>query len=133
MKPTLSLQLSALVLAAPTACGTPADQTSSSPSKDVAAIGTERPVSSEPGHGAVATAAPASEPGGEDQCNAGKAGAFVGRNADEATMAEMEATVAPVTTIRWVGPGTMTTEDYSLSRLNVMLDAGDRITSAHCG
>jgi hypothetical protein len=66
-------------------------------------------------------------------CNAPKAQAFVGRRADAATRAELTAAVAPVSTIRWVGPGDATTEDYGPQRLNVMLDVGDKIVSVHCG
>ena len=66
-------------------------------------------------------------------CNADKAGSFVGRNATPQVRADLEKAVAPVRTIRWVGPGDATTEDYSPSRLNVMLDVGGTIRSAHCG
>lgn len=66
-------------------------------------------------------------------CNAPKAEPFVGRRADSATRADLTATVAPVSAIRWVGPGDATTEDYSPQRLNVMLDVGGKIVSVHCG
>lgn len=66
-------------------------------------------------------------------CNADRAAQFVGRTADSKVRAELTEAVAPVTAIRWVGPGDATTEDYSPQRLNVMLDAGDLIVSAHCG
>ena len=66
-------------------------------------------------------------------CNAGEAGRFVGEQADEATRARVLEAVAPASAVRWVGPGDATTEDYSPSRLNVMLDAGGKIVSVHCG
>jgi hypothetical protein len=66
-------------------------------------------------------------------CNAGEARRFVGEQADEATRARVLEAVAPVSAVRWVGPGDATTEDYSPSRLNVMLDAGGKIVSVHCG
>ena len=43
------------------------------------------------------------------------------------------ARVASVSAVRWVRPGDATTEDYSPSRLNVMLDVGGTIASVHCG
>ena len=66
-------------------------------------------------------------------CKAPEAEAFVGREADGATRAEFAEAVAPITAIRWVGPGDATTEDYSPQRLNVMLDVGGKIVSVHCG
>jgi hypothetical protein len=66
-------------------------------------------------------------------CNAGEARRFVGEQADEATRARVLEVVAPVSAVRWVGPGDATTEDYSPSRLNVMLNAGGKIVSVHCG
>lgn len=66
-------------------------------------------------------------------CNADKAGSFIGREATPEARADLEEAVAPVRAIRWVGPGDATTEDYSPSRLNVMLDVGRTIRSAHCG
>jgi hypothetical protein len=72
-------------------------------------------------------------PATPEDCNAPKAEPLVGRTADSATRAELTAAVAPVTAIRWVGPGDATTEDYSPQRLNVMLDVGGKIVSVHCG
>jgi hypothetical protein len=66
-------------------------------------------------------------------CNAPKAEPFVGRKAESATRADLTAAVAPITAIRWVGPGDATTEDYSPQRLNVMLDVSGKIVSVHCG
>jgi len=72
-------------------------------------------------------------PAAPSDCNAPKAEPFVGRQADPATRADLTAAVAPITAIRWVGPGDATTEDYSPQRLNVMLDVGGKIVSVHCG
>jgi hypothetical protein len=66
-------------------------------------------------------------------CNALEAERFIGREATAPVRAELAHAAAPVAAIRWVGPGDATTEDYSLQRLNVMLDVGGLIVSAHCG
>lgn len=72
-------------------------------------------------------------PAEPSDCNAAAAERFVGQKADSPLRARLLDAVAPVTMVRWVGPGDATTEDYSPSRLNVMLDAGGAIRSAHCG
>lgn len=72
-------------------------------------------------------------PGPIPDCNVAAAQPFVGESADRATRARLTEAVKPVSAIRWVGPGDATTEDYSLSRLNVMLDADGTIRSVHCG
>lgn len=72
-------------------------------------------------------------PGPIPDCNAAAAQPFVGESADRATRARLLEAVKPVSAVRWVGPGDATTEDYSLNRLNVMLDAGGTIRSVHCG
>lgn len=66
-------------------------------------------------------------------CNAIKAQPFVGLKADGNTRTRLLEAVKPVSAVRWVGPGDATTEEYSPSRLNVMLDAGGTIRSVHCG
>lgn len=66
-------------------------------------------------------------------CNADRAAHFIGQRETPELREELRQAVAPVETIRWVGPGDATTEDYSPSRLNVMLDAGRTIRSVHCG
>lgn len=126
----LALALSAAFVLA--ACQPATDGSASSSPSSTAA---DTPVSSPP----MADTGPAANPlatppaSVSDRCNAARATTFVGRTADAATRAELTAAVAPVTTIRWVGPGMATTEDYSDTRLNVMLDAGEVITEAHCG
>ena len=72
-------------------------------------------------------------PAQPSDCNAPKAERFVGRRADAPVRSELTNAVAPISAIRWVGPGDATTEDYSPQRLNVMLDAGGVIRSVHCG
>jgi hypothetical protein len=68
-----------------------------------------------------------------EDCNAPRAERFIGRSADPGTRAELTAAIAPISAIRWVGPGDATTEDYGPQRLNVMLDVGGKIVSVHCG
>ena len=79
---------------------------------------------------------PAAPVAGSDEpadCNAAAAVRFVGQQADNATRARLLEAVGPVSAVRWVRPGDATTEDYSPSRLNVMLDVGGAIASVHCG
>lgn len=95
-----------------------------------AAASPDTPVSSDADPGAPDASAATDVP---SDCNAQEAQRFVGEKADEATRARLLKAVKPVSAVRWVGPGDATTEDYSLSRLNVMLDAGGTIRSAHCG
>ena len=68
-----------------------------------------------------------------EDCNARLASPYIGEQADAQTRGELLSAVAPVTNVRWVGPGTATTEDLDPDRLNVMLDAGDTITALSCG
>lgn len=129
----LPRSLAFLVAVSLSACDAPSGRDGSDTPDPVATIAPDTPVSSGPiadaGNGAV----PPPAVSGKDQCNAAKANEFAGRTADAATKVELEAAVKPVTSIRWVGPGMATTEDYSLSRLNIMLDTANAITSAHCG
>ena len=98
------------------------------PSPDTAASNGAGPVSTGP----PSLVSPVS-PAAPSDCNAPKAEPFVGRNADAAIRSDLTAAVAPITAIRWVGPGDATTEDYSPQRLNVMLDVAGSIVSVHCG
>lgn len=72
-------------------------------------------------------------PAASSDCNAPRAEPFVGQTATPDVRERLAAAVAPIATIRWVGPGQATTEDYSPQRLNVMLDVGGTITEVHCG
>ena len=95
-------------------------------------VSPDAPVSS-PASGVASPADDVPAPAAPSDCNADKASSFVGREATPKVRADLEKAVAPVRAIRWVGPGDATTEDYSPSRLNVMLDVGGTIRSAHCG
>ena len=125
--------LRALAFAAALALGACADAAEEQPaavaqSPDTPVANTAGPVSADP----PPLASPVG-PATPDDCNAPKAEPFVGRTADPATRRELTAAVAPITAIRWVGPGDATTEDYSPQRLNVMLDVSGKIVSVHCG
>ena len=112
-------------------CGTnesdPAETVAASP--DTPVMSEEEPPPPADGAAMAMPVGPA-EP---TDCNADRAARFVGRKANPGVRAELVEAVKPITAIRWVGPGDATTEDYSPQRLNVMLDAGDVIISAHCG
>ena len=70
--------------------------------------------------------------GGSGTCEASRASALIGREATSATGAEaMRLTGA--TALRWIQPGSMVTMDYRQDRLNVELDARNRITGFTCG
>lgn len=66
-----------------------------------------------------------------DRCGAGKVAKYVGDEATPDVRARITADVGH-TRIRWVGPDTVVTMDYSPERLNVTLDANDVITGANC-
>ena len=65
-------------------------------------------------------------------CGADKAARFVGKNATPENRAQLIEAVGH-NRIRWIGPDTVVTMDFSENRLNVMLDAADRITETKCG
>lgn len=93
------------------------------------------PGSATGGDGAVppmATPTPTGDEAQADQCGASKLTRFVGQEATPAVRAEVQAEVGHAS-IRWVGPDTMVTEDYSPQRLNVAMDAAEVITGASCG
>lgn len=75
----------------------------------------------------------APDPAERSNCNADIAQVFVGDMADAETRGRLLSEVAPVTTVRWVGPGDATTDDLDPNRLNVMLDARGAITATQCG
>jgi hypothetical protein len=72
---------------------------------------------------------------GEDSrfaCATTRLGGMVGQAASTAVGTEaMRA--ANARTIRWIRPGDMVTMDYRTDRLNIDLDAGNRITGFRCG
>jgi hypothetical protein len=67
-----------------------------------------------------------------DACGATKVVAFVSQKATAEVKRKVAAEVGH-STIRWVGPDTVVTQDYSPQRLNVTLDANDVITGGKCG
>lgn len=65
-------------------------------------------------------------------CSTARLGGMVGQTATTAIGAEaMRA--ANARTIRWIRPGDMVTMDYRTDRLNIDLDATNRITRFRCG
>ncbi len=67
-----------------------------------------------------------------DECGASRVAAFVSQEATPAVRARLAAKVGH-SRIRWVGPDTVVTMDYSAARLNVALDKDDVITGGRCG
>ncbi len=66
------------------------------------------------------------------RCDEGKAQALVGQSASSELGARaLELTGAR--TIRWIQPGQMLTMDYRTDRLNIELDARNRVTAIRCG
>ena len=65
-------------------------------------------------------------------CGADKAARFVGKIATPDVRAQTIEAVGH-NRIRWIGPDTVVTMDFSESRLNMSLDADNRITGAKCG
>jgi len=65
-------------------------------------------------------------------CAAGAAAALVGRPASTELGAEaMRLTGAGA--LRWIPPGAMVTMDYRTDRVNIELDANNRVTRIRCG
>jgi len=65
-------------------------------------------------------------------CGADKAVKFVGKVATPEVRAQAIEAVGH-NRIRWIGPDTVVTMDFSESRLNMQLDASNRVTGAKCG
>ena len=78
---------------------------------------------------ALAACVDAPQPGGNAQstCGADRLQAYVGQPVS------LLPNTDPSVTRRIIRPGDAVTEDFSLQRLNVRLDAQDRITSLTCG
>jgi hypothetical protein len=85
---------------------------------------------------ALAACIPAPPPGepapAEDACGASRVAGYVGRERSDALVAEV-ARVSGARRVRWIRPGDAVTMDYSAERLNVHLDAQDRIARFACG
>ena len=73
---------------------------------------------------------PTPEPPTSAGCDAGAAGAFIGRPAAEAEAARAAAAAGRVRVIR---PGDAVTMDYRADRLNVELDEAGIIRALRCG
>jgi hypothetical protein len=147
MRPTLLTAAAALALAACTDAGGPeAEGMGDEAAVDTSAAGTtgsdmtsddpDTPVSNTPAPQATATTARTardadSNPPG-DACGASQVAAFVAQQATSAVRRQVAAKVGH-DRIRWIGPDTAVTEDYSPQRLNVSLDRNDVITGARCG
>jgi len=70
--------------------------------------------------------------GSERECDASKAQFLVGKERSKKLGAEaMRLTGAGA--LRWIGPDTMVTMDYREDRLNLHLDARNRVTRVACG
>jgi hypothetical protein len=66
------------------------------------------------------------------ECDASKAEALVGREASEENGAEAQR-LTGARGLRWIRPGQAVTMDYSPSRLNIKVDANERIEGFSCG
>ena len=65
-------------------------------------------------------------------CDANRARSLVGRPATSELGAEA-LRLSGARTIRWMPPGAVVTMDYREDRLNIELDAQNRVTRFHCG
>ena len=76
---------------------------------------------------------PSVEAGGADgACDASILADLVGQPATEALAADaMKRSGAH--SLRWIAPGTMVTQDYREDRLNIELDAANKVISSRCG
>jgi Peptidase inhibitor I78 family len=66
------------------------------------------------------------------ECDAAKAEGLVGRDASEANGAEAKR-LTGARAVRWIRPGQAVTMDYSPSRLNIKVDANEKIEGFSCG
>lgn len=70
--------------------------------------------------------------GGGGTCDASRAARLVGQEATSALGAEA-LRLTGASALRWIQPGDMVTMDYRPDRLNVKLDARNRIEQFTCG
>jgi len=69
---------------------------------------------------------------GAGKCDAARAQALIGRTATTELGGEaLRLTGAKA--LRWIQPGTMVTMDFRTDRLNIELDAQNRVTKIRCG
>ena len=78
------------------------------------------------------TSTPTPANGPPSACGADKAAKFVGKTATPDVRAQVIEAVGH-NRIRWIGPDTVVTMDFSESRLNADLNAANRITGFRCG
>jgi hypothetical protein len=65
-------------------------------------------------------------------CDAGKVQSMIGQAATQALGGEAVRT-AGARTMRWIAPDSAYTTDYRTDRLNIHLDARNRVTKINCG
>lgn len=65
-------------------------------------------------------------------CNVANAGLLTGQPAT-AELGSRALQLTGARTIRWIRPADMVTMDYREDRLNIELDAGNRVTRLRCG
>jgi hypothetical protein len=127
----IRIALGALLLTActaqPASTGEPANAASVEPGASSPGEPAAPPVESGP---VAVDSGSAAEPTGE--CDAGKAEGLVGREASEENGAEARR-LTGARAIRWIRPGQAVTMDYSPSRLNIKVDANERIEGFTCG
>ena len=145
MRPILLTAVAALAL---TACGErAATDSAATPAASGTTATTNATVSPVPGStsapGGTASPAPGDTPmpgtstpipadAPPSECGADKAAKFVGKIATPDVRAQVIEAVGH-NRIRWIGPDTVVTMDFSPSRLNAELNAADRITGVRCG
>jgi hypothetical protein len=76
--------------------------------------------------------APPPPPAGSGYCDAAPAQGLVGREASPALAAEAQR-LTGARTWRWLRPGQIVTMEYRADRLNLHLDAGDKVARIVCG
>lgn len=140
LKTTL-FAIGATVTVALSSCGDPgntdppAAETSLGETAGEQAAGGESAATATPAVDATASATTAddvdSNPPG-DACGASKVAAFASQKATAEVKARVAAAVGH-DSIRWIGPDTAVTLDYSPGRLNVVIDDNDVITGGKCG
>ena len=65
-------------------------------------------------------------------CDAARADTLIGSPAT-ASLGPPALKLTGARALRWIQPGTMVTMDYRADRLNIRLDANNRITKIDCG
>ena len=69
---------------------------------------------------------------GEGRCDAKPAQSLIGRDASSALGAEA-LKLSGAETIRWIQPGQVVTMEYRTDRLNIELDAQNKVKAIRCG